>query len=431
MKNFIASLVVCFLLVSQSANAQVTIIQAPANHQFVDIGYDAVNNDVRIVGHDFNNNEAPTLYELNANQDGFNTQTLANLPGATIQATVTSISSDANRISGFSNGPNTNFDFEGVTWETSSPNTPIGIGFLNTPVSASNTSVSTAAFSDGVVGSSGGATRSIIWDTTNGIQELPGTNNFTTEARGVSSNGEIVAGPSSHENLSGAAYFWARQADNSYNIQRLDDVIEGHITIRAVANDVSPNGNYIIGEILAFSPAGSSVFYPVIWEGSERTLRVLRDSNGNFFQGNAVDVSDEGFTVGHFFNAALTDAFGFIWQPEFGGNIRLFEDWLDEVAPSNTFTAGTFDVNSIASVDERLLFTLLDRNGVYALVDVTLDATVLLGDVDLDGSVNFLDIGPFISVLSSQSFQAEADIDQNRVVNFLDIAPFIGVLSMQ
>ena len=283
MKNFIASLVVCFLLVSQSANAQVTIIQAPANHQFVDIGYDAVNNDVRIVGHDFNNNEAPTLYELNANQDGFNTQTLANLPGAAIQATVTSISSDANRISGFSNGPNTNFDFEGVTWETSSPNTPIGIGFLSNTL---NNSVSVAAFSDGVAGSSGGGNRSIIWDTTNGLQELPGTNNFITEAQGVSSNGEIVVGLSAHENTSGAAYFWARQADNSYNIQRLDDVIEGHITTRAVANGVSPNGNYIIGEILAFNPAGSTVQYPVVWEGSERTLRVLRDSNGNFFQGN-------------------------------------------------------------------------------------------------------------------------------------------------
>ncbi len=53
----------------------------------------------------------------------------------------------------------------------------------------------------------------------------------------------------------------------------------------------------------------------------------------------------------------------------------------------------------------------------------------LLGDVNLDDTVDFLDISPLILVLSSGAFQAEADIDQNGEVNFLDIAPFIQVLS--
>ena len=54
----------------------------------------------------------------------------------------------------------------------------------------------------------------------------------------------------------------------------------------------------------------------------------------------------------------------------------------------------------------------------------------LLGDVNTDGIVNFLDIAPFIGVLSTPgSFQAEADVNQDGAVSFLDIAPFIGVLS--
>ena len=54
----------------------------------------------------------------------------------------------------------------------------------------------------------------------------------------------------------------------------------------------------------------------------------------------------------------------------------------------------------------------------------------LLGDVNTDGLVTFLDIAPFIGVLSTPgSFQAEADINEDGVVNFLDIAPFIGVLT--
>ena len=55
--------------------------------------------------------------------------------------------------------------------------------------------------------------------------------------------------------------------------------------------------------------------------------------------------------------------------------------------------------------------------------------SVLLGDVNLDGGVNFLDISPFISLLSTAGFQNEADIDQNGTVNFLDITPFIDILS--
>ncbi len=55
--------------------------------------------------------------------------------------------------------------------------------------------------------------------------------------------------------------------------------------------------------------------------------------------------------------------------------------------------------------------------------------TVLLGDVNRDGVVNFLDISPFIALLSGNGFQAEADCDENGVVNFLDISAFIAILS--
>lgn len=64
-----------------------------------------------------------------------------------------------------------------------------------------------------------------------------------------------------------------------------------------------------------------------------------------------------------------------------------------------------------------------------ATLTVTLDSSVSLGDVNRDGAVNFLDITPFIAILSAGGFQAEADIDQNGEVNFLDISPFIGILS--
>ena len=72
-------------------------------------------------------------------------------------------------------------------------------------------------------------------------------------------------------------------------------------------------------------------------------------------------------------------------------------------------------------------FSLIDgRSGV------AISATnCLLGDVDANGTVDFLDIAPFIAVLSGGTFQCEADCDENGVVNFLDISPFIAILSGQ
>ena len=57
------------------------------------------------------------------------------------------------------------------------------------------------------------------------------------------------------------------------------------------------------------------------------------------------------------------------------------------------------------------------------------ESNFLLGDVNLDGTINFMDIAPFIGRLSTNDFQAEADIDRSGTVDFLDISPFIGLLS--
>ena len=54
---------------------------------------------------------------------------------------------------------------------------------------------------------------------------------------------------------------------------------------------------------------------------------------------------------------------------------------------------------------------------------------VLLGDINMDGTVNFLDISPFVGALAAGEFQASADINQDGVVNFLDISPFIDILT--
>ena len=64
-------------------------------------------------------------------------------------------------------------------------------------------------------------------------------------------------------------------------------------------------------------------------------------------------------------------------------------------------------------------------------LDCILAGPILLGDVNLDVVVDFLDISPFIGALTSGNYQHEVDCDQNGIVDFFDISPFIAILSGQ
>ena len=94
-------------------------------------------------------------------------------------------------------------------------------------------------------------------------------------------------------------------------------------------------------------------------------------------------------------------------------------------------TSGDFDLflnpngqSSISSAAQpSQVFT--SSSGTLSLVA----SPVLLGDVSLDGTVDFFDIAPFIAVLAANGFQAEADINLDGAVNFFDISPFINILA--
>ena len=72
-----------------------------------------------------------------------------------------------------------------------------------------------------------------------------------------------------------------------------------------------------------------------------------------------------------------------------------------------------------------------DQGGIIVGTSATIPEPSLLGDVNLDGVVDFSDIPAFITVLQSGEFQAEADCNQDGVVDFADIPAFIAILTNQ
>jgi hypothetical protein len=52
----------------------------------------------------------------------------------------------------------------------------------------------------------------------------------------------------------------------------------------------------------------------------------------------------------------------------------------------------------------------------------------LLGDVNLDGDVNGLDVDPFVDVLLNGPYMLEADMNEDMEVNGLDVDPFVAAV---
>ncbi len=90
-------------------------------------------------------------------------------------------------------------------------------------------------------------------------------------------------------------------------------------------------------------------------------------------------------------------------------------------------SADTGQVYSTVELPEYLYELQVD-NLVFAQ-SLNLQAAPLLGDINRDGTVGFLDISPFVELLAAGDFQIEADLNQDDEVNFLDVAPFIFIMS--
>ena len=94
------------------------------------------------------------------------------------------------------------------------------------------------------------------------------------------------------------------------------------------------------------------------------------------------------------------------------------QQWVDDGVVGLVVTA---DDNG----DSRSRFEILPT--VTIAFEVEMD--VLLGDVNRDGVVNLLDVGPFVDLLTSGMFQIEADINGDGIVNLLDVGPFVDLLT--
>lgn len=103
---------------------------------------------------------------------------------------------------------------------------------------------------------------------------------------------------------------------------------------------------------------------------------------------------------------------------------------LGFVLPSALVGSDTnyIDLATLFQGDDFYL-TAQPNSSSFALAGDAAAPEFLLGDTNQDGVISFLDINPFIELLSTESFLEEADCNQDGAVNFLDIAPLIAILA--
>ena len=120
-----------------------------------------------------------------------------------------------------------------------------------------------------------------------------------------------------------------------------------------------------------------------------------------------------------------------------GQNDGIVQAWLDGKLVLDLNNIRFRDIETL-KIDGFYFSTFFGGSGnqwntskdeVALFDDFKISVPVLLGDINLDGSINFFDISPFISILTLGGYQDEADLNQDMAVNFFDISPFIELLS--
>ena len=130
-------------------------------------------------------------------------------------------------------------------------------------------------------------------------------------------------------------------------------------------------------------------------------------------------------TTDGFIDLDVTDDGKYLYQLEgLNGAISAYE-----INADNSLTLVQQALGFLPEIDTQGIVTFMP--GSNAPTGGTGPAPTLLGDINLSTQVDFLDIAPFISLLSAGEFQEEGDCNEDGALDFLDISCFIALLANQ
>lgn len=85
--------------------------------------------------------------------------------------------------------------------------------------------------------------------------------------------------------------------------------------------------------------------------------------------------------------------------------------------------------DALSYFDDSGEITVAHQEAIDFSLVVSAVEDVLFGDVDCGGTVDLLDVAPFVELLVNQEYLLKADINQDGAVDLLDVAPFVDLLT--
>ncbi len=185
--------------------------------------------------------------------------------------------------------------------------------------------------------------------------------------------------------------------------------------------DIPGDGRVIVGVLTTENKSGFHTEVAVFNLNSHQSVRSL------LIDSCVGTISNPGFNDVDYHAEPYTNI---DWAPTINGSqIEWSTETFVENENANALRWGTMYSFWFDSEFQPAELTLgLFRPGKVQEVSVELETPALVGDVNLDGEVNLLDVDPFVALLTSGNFQKEADINGDGAVNLLDVDPFVALL---
>ena len=192
------------------------------------------------------------------------------------------------------------------------------------------------------------------------------------------------------------------------------------------AGDV--NGDGFADVIVGVPASGDGI--AVVYSGSDGSIlhEIPGPANGEF--GMAVsgvgDVNGDGFA--DFLIGDPGDGISGSAQVFSGSDGSVLQRLTGAAAGDRfgTSASGVADINGDGFDD--IIVGALGGDYIQVFVSVAVLPGCTLGDVNMNGVVDFNDIPEFVTVLLGNTFQCEADCDENGLINFDDIPAFVTIL---
>jgi hypothetical protein len=187
-------------------------------------------------------------------------------------------------------------------------------------------------------------------------------------------------------------------------------------------------------EVFPGSPAVDGVQWQVDTFGTDQGF----DDEGARFP----IVPDEDYHAEFYVKSANTDGtdqlfnFGFPIFGEDGSSLGRGPGGLDEITATSEWTKVIGpEWSDPEAMFGHIAWRVGDDGGDNAIL-IALPTVVppgglppvMLGDVNLDGVVNGLDVDPFVGLVTGGVFQPEGDMNEDGVVNGLDVDPFVAAV---